>query len=46
MLFTSFQDIVGVVANGGEAQDAWKAFVAGIREVKNTFTDVSTNLSK
>ncbi len=39
MLFTSFQDIVGVVANGGEAQDAWKALVAGIREVKNTFTD-------
>lgn len=33
-LFTSFNDIVGITLNGGTLQDAWDAFVTGIREVK------------
>lgn len=36
MLFTSFQDVAGIVVNGGEARDAWDGFVEGIREVRNT----------
>ena len=37
MLFTNFQDVVGLVANGGELGDAWTGFVTGLREVKNTW---------
>lgn len=37
MLFTSFQDVMGIVANGGEMNDAWDAFVAGIKEIKNSW---------
>ena len=39
MLFTSFQDVMGIVANGGEMNDAWNAFVSGIKEIKNSWTD-------
>lgn len=39
MLFTSFQDVAGIVVNGGEAKDAWNAFVEGIREIRNTVFD-------
>lgn len=39
MLFTSFQDVAGIVVNGGEAGDAWNAFVEGIREIRNTVFD-------
>ncbi len=39
MLFTSFQDVMGIVANGGEINDAWNAFVSGIKEIKNSWTD-------
>lgn len=39
MLFTSFQDVMGIVANGGEMNDAWNAFVSGITEIKNSWTD-------
>ena len=39
MLFTSFQDVMGIVANGGEMNDAWNAFVSGIKEIKNSWAD-------
>lgn len=38
-LFTNFQDVVGLVVNGGEAKDAWTGFVEGIREIRNTIFD-------
>lgn len=36
MLFTSINDVMGIVANGGELKDAWGAFASGMREVRNT----------
>ncbi len=42
-LFTSFSDVMGVVANGGTVKDAFNAFVRGIREIKGSWTG---NLSK
>jgi len=42
MLFTSFQDVMGMVREGGEMGDAWTAFVSGIREIKSTITNKKT----
>lgn len=33
-LFTSLSDVIGLTLNGGTMNDAWKAFVRGMREVK------------
>ena len=37
MLFNSFADVNGIIVNGGELGDAWKAFTTGISEIKNTW---------
>jgi len=39
MLFTSFSDVMGIVANGGEMKDGWDAFVNGMREIRNTYVN-------
>jgi hypothetical protein len=36
-LFTSFNDVLGVVINGGELKDAWGAFVSGAKEIRNSW---------
>lgn len=38
-IFSSFMDVMGVVREGGELSDAWGAFVAGIKEIRNTWTN-------
>lgn len=42
MLFMSFQDVMGLVREGGEMGDAWKAFTSGISEIKNTWSKTKT----
>lgn len=37
MLFTSFQDVNGLMVNGGKLGDAWEGFTSGLREIKNTW---------
>jgi len=36
-LFTNFSDVIGITTNGGTLGDAWNAFTAGMREVRNTW---------
>jgi hypothetical protein len=38
-IFSSFMDVMGVVREGGELSDAWGAFVAGIKEIRNTWAN-------
>lgn len=38
-LFSSFNDTVGLMINGGDMKDAWDGFVRGIREVKLRWGD-------
>lgn len=39
VLFSSINDVMGIVANGGELSDAWKALVRGMREVRLRWKD-------
>ena len=39
VLFSSINDVMGIVANGGELSDAWNALVAGIKEIKMSWGD-------
>lgn len=36
-LFTNFSDVIGITVQGGTLGDAWNAFTAGMREVRNTW---------
>ena len=38
-LFTNFSDVIGITVNGGTLGDAWNAFTAGMREVRNTWVN-------
>ncbi|MBK8467686.1 MAG: hypothetical protein IPL32_17870 [Chloracidobacterium sp.] len=40
-LFTSLNDVIGLTLNGGTLNDAWEAFVTGMREVKLSAWDNS-----
>ena len=42
MLFTNFQDVNGIVINGGTMKDAWDAFVSGVKGVKDSWTSNGT----
>lgn len=39
VLFSSINDVMGIVARGGELGDAWKALVRGMREVRLRWKD-------
>lgn len=39
MIFTSFNDVNGVVINGGTMKDAWDTFVGGLKGVKDSYTN-------
>jgi hypothetical protein len=39
VLFSSVNDIMGIVAQGGELKDAWKGLVRGLREVRLRWKD-------
>jgi len=41
--FSSVNDVMGIVANGGELHDAWDALVAGMREIRLRWSDQKTN---
>jgi hypothetical protein len=43
MLFTSFQDVNGLLVNGGTLNDAWVAFTTGIKEIGNTWKNVKND---
>jgi hypothetical protein len=36
-LFTNLSDVIGITVQGGTLGDAWNAFAAGMREVRNTW---------
>jgi len=39
VLFSSVNDIMGIVAQGGDLKDAWKSLVRGLREVRLRWKD-------
>lgn len=41
MLFTSMQDVNGVVINGGNMKDAWDTFVGGMKGVRDSLMKVN-----
>lgn len=42
-LFSSINDVMGIVARGGELSDAWDAFVRGMREIRSTYKGEKTS---
>lgn len=42
VLFSSLNDVMGIVAQGGELRDAWEALVRGMREIRLRWKDEKT----
>ena len=43
VLFSSINDVMGVVANEGKLGDAWNTFVSGIKEIKNSWAGTKSD---